>query len=149
MPPPAPRVWVRGCLAALAVLAAGVGAYVITAVPPAASPFYPKCQTYALFGLHCPGCGMTRAGHALLTGDVSQAFAYNLFAPVVLPALAVGLGRSLWGWVRGRPPGAIGPPPHWARHWPWAVGGLMLAYGVARNVPVEPFTRLAPHELRR
>lgn len=146
MPPPARRLWVRGCLVSLA---AGAGGYVVATFPPAAHDLYPKCQTYALFGLHCPGCGLTRAAHALLTGDVSQAFAYNLFAPVVLPLAALAAGRALLGWVRGRPPVSIGPPPRWARHWPWVVGGLLAAYAVARNVPAEPFTLLTPHELRR
>jgi len=137
-------------LAAAGVVGVGLG---VRAFPPTDDSPYPKCQTYALFGLHCPGCGMTRAAHAVLTGDPAQAVAYNPLAPVVLPFVAVGLGRSIFYWAWGRPredrPHQARPPSPWGRVWPWAIGITLIVFGVLRNVPVEPFTLLAPHELRR
>jgi len=41
---------------------------------------YPiPCLFYKLTGLHCPGCGNTRAALALLRLDFPAAFSYNFF----------------------------------------------------------------------
>lgn len=39
----------------------------------------PKCPLKMLTGLSCPGCGIQRAIHALLHGDVAGAVKYNFF----------------------------------------------------------------------
>jgi hypothetical protein len=39
----------------------------------------PKCPFKILTGLSCPGCGIQRAIHALLMGDVRKAIGYNYF----------------------------------------------------------------------
>ena len=39
----------------------------------------PKCPFKLLTGLSCPGCGIQRAIHALLAGDVMKAMSYNYF----------------------------------------------------------------------
>ena len=38
------------------------------------------CPTYSCTGLYCPGCGMTRAGMALVQGDFSSAFSHHPFS---------------------------------------------------------------------
>jgi hypothetical protein len=40
-----------------------------------------------VYGIPCPGCGLTRATHHLLTGDVAAALSSNLFTPFVLAAI--------------------------------------------------------------
>jgi len=55
--------------------------------PSVSSSLFPKCPFYLLTGLQCPGCGIQRAIHCLLHGDVVQAFHYNAFAIIVLPFL--------------------------------------------------------------
>lgn len=65
----------RACVA-LAVAAAVVALYCLD---PAAYVFMPKCPFKLLTGLSCPGCGVQRAVHALLHGDVAAAVGYNLF----------------------------------------------------------------------
>lgn len=142
------RRLVRGTLLAFAGLAVAVGLYVLAVVPPTQSSIYPGCQLYQLTGLHCPGCGTTRALHALLNADPEQALAYNPFAFVALPLLAWFLVQSFWFWFWDRP-----LPPRtrtfWTRYGPLVIGGLLLAYAILRNVPIYPFTLLAPHELAR
>ena len=116
----------------------------LAAVPPTAASFYPKCMSYLLTGLHCPGCGTTRAMHALLNGDVRQAVAYNPLALVAVPYIGLTLVRGLWHWAWGTRPRPGPRLPGWA----WGiVTALVVAFWVLRNVPVEPFTLLAPHEL--
>jgi hypothetical protein len=63
----------------------------------------PTCP-YALALHHpCPGCGLTRATLALLSGDLDGALALNPLSPLVCP---VGAGMTAYGMVgyvwRGR-----------------------------------------------
>ena len=123
---------------------------VVRAVPPTAASYYPKCQSYQLFGLHCPGCGLTRSVSALLNGEPAQAVAYNPATLVLVPAIALGLGRSIWRWATGwRPKRRVYTPPGWlARAMPWVLAAGLVLFGLLRNVPVWPLTLLAPHELQ-
>jgi hypothetical protein len=57
----------------------------------------PVCPTAALFHVPCPGCGLTRATLALMTGDLSGATAFNPLAVVVCPLL---VGATAYAIVR-------------------------------------------------
>jgi len=46
------------------------------------------CLYWNLLGIHCPGCGMTRAMSALLHADFNRALGYNLLVVVIFPVLA-------------------------------------------------------------
>jgi hypothetical protein len=132
---------------ALLLIATGLftaGGYFIAVTPPTRDSIYPKCVAHQLTGLYCPGCGTGRATHFLLLGRPLTALKYNLFAPIVLPILVFVGARALVGWALGRE----APERRLARPlWPWLLVAALLAYGVARNIPVEPFSNLAPQEL--
>lgn len=97
---------------------------------PAVSHIFPSCPFYWATGWHCPGCGALRAAHLLLHGDVPGAFAMNPLMLLALPLLPVlGLRRSL----------AYSP---WTA---WTALGLLIVFGVARNLHAWPLTLLAPH----
>ena len=51
------------------------------------------CAFYALTGIPCPGCGMTRAVTALLCGQWSQAIAYHPLSPAYF-AMGALLGAA-------------------------------------------------------
>jgi hypothetical protein len=55
--------------------------FVMTGLPSWTCPFQ------ELFGLPCPGCGLSRAIAALLHGDWQTCFTFHLFAPFFLLAL--------------------------------------------------------------
>ena len=50
----------------IAAGAMAIGVSIVYAFDPSTARFYPPCVFHSLTGLQCPGCGGTRALHALL-----------------------------------------------------------------------------------
>lgn len=75
--------WVRACLAVAALAALAV----LWHTDPMQAAWLPKCPVRVLTGWQCPGCGITRATHALLHGRVADALSYNWFFVVSVPYL--------------------------------------------------------------
>lgn len=93
----------------------------------------PVCLIHRFSGWHCPGCGMTRAIHALLMGEPGLAFLYNPLGMLALPVLAgCWLLRCLHAGSRreGREihHGSIA----------LAVLFVLIGYGILRNLPYWP-----------
>lgn len=108
-----------------------------------ANRFYPGCWFSRLSGLYCPGCGATRCCHALVHGDIEQALAWNPLFVLLLPYLiysAVHIGILMW---TGRAAPGYRMPVWLGKTLMW----VLLLYWIARNIPIEPFTWLVPHEL--
>lgn len=134
---PAYRPAVGGVLAT--GLALGGVAATLAAVDPSELGWLPACPFHALTGWWCPGCGLTRATHHLLSGDLPAALSYHLFVPVVLAAIVVGW----WSTLRasfGRP--AVAWPQRLPRGVWVGLGVVLAVYSVARNLA--PFDALAP-----
>ena len=47
------------------------------------------CMSNKIFGINCPGCGMTRAAIAMMRLDFGEAIKYNAFSIILLPMLFV------------------------------------------------------------
>jgi hypothetical protein len=104
---------------------------------------YPKCMFHLLTGLHCPGCGATRACFALLHGQWDQAIAFNAYFVLSLPWLTwtgARIAASLMFDVPFRQ-GRLGTALWIA----WAIG--FAVFGILRNIDVGPLALLAPHKL--
>lgn len=126
------------------LLAAAVAAAIVATLllhrhdPNAAnSPFLP-CVFQAISGFWCAGCGITRALHALVHGDLIGALDMNPLAIILLPFASLAL---LWnaGWQpRWAAPiiNFIAQPMLWA--------AVVPTYWIARNLPWPPFSWLAP-----
>lgn len=117
-----PLLWLGAFAAGLALVAV---------VDPNEPGHYPTCPLLAFTGLYCPGCGTMRALHDLAHGDLAGAMARNPLAVLALPVLAWAWVR----WVRGRcGTGTTGltSVPAWM---PWAAAGLVVLFGLARNLP--------------
>jgi len=127
-----------GLLAMLATVAAA--AVVLRVFDPATSGVFPPCPLLALTGWYCPGCGSLRAFHQLLHGNLRNALAMNPLAVLTLPFLAYGMASYAAFVVRGRYLARIFLPAPWIR----ALGMAVVAFGVARNLPMHPFPLLAP-----
>ncbi len=64
----------------------------------------PLCPAAALFGLPCPGCGLTRASLAVLHGDFLAALHFHPLVFVLAPVYLLLVGAALVGFVRGPAP---------------------------------------------
>ena len=115
----------------LAGTAAALG--YIAAVDPNQPGHYPLCPTRALFGVDCPGCGLMRGTHDLVTGNVSGALDHNVLLVVLVPlAIVVWVRWLLKSW-RGESPEVT--YAQFRRRNRWMLVGLVviLAFGVIRN----------------
>jgi hypothetical protein len=89
------------------------------------------CPFRSLTGWWCPGCGLTRATHHLLHGDLAQALRFNAFVVVVL----TGLFATWLVWLlqcAGRPPAWVRRIPVWAQV---ASVAVLVSFAVVRNFP--------------
>lgn len=78
--------------------AALAAAALLYLVDPQTTPVYPPCLIRLHTGLSCPGCGATRALHALLHGRLEDAWKLNALWTAAAPVLAAaGAWRLLKG----------------------------------------------------
>lgn len=134
------RMLSRHPTAAIAVAGLGVmalGVWLLrTFDPGAAGSLFPSCLFHDVTGWYCPGCGMTRALHALVHFDLVRAVAMNALLVLSLPLLAV---MALQGFTqRALLPAAVSRVLFNGRVWI----GVLLVFGVLRNLP--GFEWLAP-----
>ncbi|HVO82287.1 MAG TPA: DUF2752 domain-containing protein [Terriglobales bacterium] len=123
------------------VLAAGAAALVaLRLFDPATSGVFPPCPLRVLTGWYCPGCGSLRAFHQLLHGNLRNAWLLNPLAVVSLPFLAYGMASHAVFVVRGRYLPRVFLPASWIR----ALCVGIVVFGIVRNIPVYPFSLLAP-----
>ncbi len=101
----------------------------------------PPCTFHSLTGLYCPGCGGTRSAKGLLRGDFVQAFGMNPLVVTLFVTACGLLGIAVWREWR-RPGGGLPVIPAW---FAWSLAGLVVAFGLVRNLPWWPFTLLVPH----
>ena len=98
---------------------------------PAEHGFFPRCFFRMVTGWDCPGCGGLRAAHQLLHGEVRAAFALNPLLVLALPFAAYFIARpwvERWGGVKL-------PQPFKSMMWLWLALGVVVSFGVLRNLP--------------
>lgn len=148
LPPPPPledsatwlgrhRAFNIGAQVGVAALALGGCLYVSAVDPNTERGIYPPCPFKAYTGLDCPGCGLTRAVRALITGDPVRALDHNLLILVMLPvAVYTYIQWVVSSFGKQLPSLRIKP---WMG---WAFAVFVVAYWVVRNLP-GPFQWLA------
>lgn len=120
-----------------------LGGVVLFTIDPCAGPgVYPPCIFRTVTGLYCPGCGSTRALARCLHLDLPGAFSYNPLVVLALPYLAWHLVIFLRNALTDRPPTPAKTRPALIL----TITILVLLFWVARNLPFQPFTSLAPTE---
>jgi len=116
--------------------------YIYLYDPNTHSGFYFPCGFRWLTGLYCPGCGNTRALHALVHLDFVGMLNHNLlFFPLFFLLMWLLTGeylKLLFGkrilWIPRRVPMAV----------IILLVALIILFTVLRNIPVYPFSILAP-----
>jgi hypothetical protein len=110
---------------------------------PADVHFFPPCLFRKLTGYHCPGCGAQRAIHQLLHGNLREAFRYNALLVLLLPYVSLGFVLDVRNQFRG---GGTLPAAYRKAEVIYAVLAAIILFWILRNVPIEPFSWLAPPE---
>jgi hypothetical protein len=102
-----------------------IGGWVLYTFPPVTAGFYPQCLFHQLTGLDCPGCGTTRALHALLHGRVLEALRFNpfLFAGMLVGAIAMP------SFMRGETPRFL-----YTRWFGWGSVAVVIGWWIGRNL---------------
>ena len=103
---------------------------------------YPlPCIFYLLTGLYCPGCGAGRACYSILHLRFKAAFAYTPLMPILIPLICLYIAARLIDWmVTG---GNHVDKRISVKLLAWILV-IVFVYGALRNIPVFPFTLLAP-----
>ncbi len=122
-----------------------VAVYIVYWVDPSQKPLTPACSFYHFTGLYCPGCGMTRALHNALHGRFGMAFSYNLLWPGIVFFIAVSFLMWFYWLITGKNPFLTWTRfvklPSWLG---WMIVIILFSFWVLRNIPLYPFTLLAP-----
>ena len=104
-------------------------------VNPVETTWLPKCTWRQLTGLHCPGCGLTRALDAIADGDLVAAFWFNPLVVAIGPVLALLLMARRRKERRG-----VRVNPTFC----WLMFFVLVAYSFLRNYPSPDNGWLAP-----
>ncbi|MDH7601242.1 MAG: DUF2752 domain-containing protein [Armatimonadota bacterium] len=119
-------------------MASSVAIYAFT---PGRARLIPPCPFHAATGLYCPGCGALRAVHWLVHGEFRAAFRSNILAVFAIPIPLYDIVFRSAAAALGRDARPLGISPFGG----WAILAIIVLYWIFRNVPVYPFTLLAPH----
>lgn len=127
---------------ASATAVALAGGALVRAESPTSNPILPPCPLYALTGIYCPGCGSTRATHALLNGDLIAAFDFNPLMVLAIPVLVLAFVRW-WTVAFGRTP-RIGVELRLPPQLIYGLFAVVMFFGIARNLPWSAVSWMAP-----
>ena len=110
--------------------------FVLYKYNPITSGIYPRCVSYSLFSINCPGCGTLRAIHHLFNGEIIHSIKSNILIYITIVYMLV---RSLISKLREQ--------SFIINFSSREISGMMIfiiIYTIARNIPIEPFNILAP-----
>lgn len=102
----------------------------------------PQCPFHLFTGLYCPGCGSQRALSSILHGEFLQAIRFNLLFVLSLPLLAYSAVVTIINKTSGQ---HIVQKIFYSTFFVRIVLIVILTFWLLRNLPVFPFTYLAPH----
>ncbi len=110
------------------VIAVGIFIAIYYIFDPESHPF-PQCIFHRLTGWECAGCGSQRMFHALLHGNIYQAWQYNaailIATPILIALLIASLFRHRWSRFYD---------VMYSRWVIWSVVGGLIAWWILRNI---------------
>ena len=105
--------------------------------------FFPRCPFYFFTGFYCPGCGSQRAVSSLLHGQIVPALKFNILLIAFLPLLAYSATVNVLNVFNKK---QLTTPVFYSPLFVKLVLIAVLAFAVLRNIPISPFTLLAPQQ---
>ncbi|MEO7210287.1 MAG: DUF2752 domain-containing protein [Chitinophagaceae bacterium] len=103
--------------------------------------FFPQCPFHVLTGLYCPGCGSQRALSALLHGHFIDGMHDNFLAMLSLPVLVFSASVYSLNFFREK---KLKQSIFYKTWFVWLVLASVIIFTILRNIPVFPFSMLAP-----
>lgn len=133
----------RSLIAIVGFVSLIVGIFSLVTYFPPDTNFYVPCLFHLSTGLHCPGCGSTRAVSSFMHGDITIGLKNNLLIILWGPYLIYRLFLVIFSWIDGKQRVIWSPPSS------TIIIFLIITiiYTILRNLPIEPFVTLfAPVE---
>jgi hypothetical protein len=133
----------RSLIAIVGFVSLIVGIFSLVTYFPPDTSFYVPCLFHLSTGLHCPGCGSTRAVSSFMHGDITIGLKNNLLIILWGPYLIYRLFLVIFSWIDGKQRVVWSPPSS------TIIIFLIITiiYTILRNLPIEPFVTLfAPVE---
>jgi len=103
---------------------------------PFATGFYPNCLFKVTTGFYCPGCGMTRAIYYLIHGHVLKAIRENILIVFLFFLILDKVYSFFTKKCKKR--------FYERKHMVMVLVLIVIVFWILRNVPIYPFTLLAP-----
>lgn len=128
-------------IAILITAGCALGAVLLFYIDPVKTQWLPPCMFHYFTGLYCPGCGSSRGLHQLMHGNLIGAWHYNPLMVLCLPLMGYVVAGYAVRALMGRQIKPISFSPRMAK----LIVIVITSYWILRNVPVYPFTLLAPH----
>lgn len=127
----------------LGIIAAGaiIGLVYVVVANQTHSSLLLSCPFHTITGLHCPGCGSTRAFYQILHGNILAAFDLNPLMMLALPFICYALASEILFLATKK---WILPKLNIKSIWIWVILVVVILYWILRNLPWYPFCLLAP-----
>lgn len=118
-----------------------IGVIILYLYNPATSGIYPPCPFRYLTGYYCPGCGSLRAMNQLLHGHLLTALDLNPLMVLSLPFVIYLLVSQLHISIGGR---LLLKRVLFGKPFYISLLATIFLYWILRNIPMYPFSILAP-----
>ncbi|MDP4178320.1 MAG: DUF2752 domain-containing protein [Bacillota bacterium] len=109
------------------------------------SPFekniFPICLFRTIFHLYCPGCGATRATYELIHGNILKALRFNLLYVLSIPFMVYLTLSVIEIKINDK---LLLPSIYFSKFGVIMMCVVILIFCILRNIPIYPFTLLAP-----
>ncbi len=102
--------------------------------------FFPKCPFLRLTGFQCPGCGSQRAVHQILRGNLLTGIRHNYLFLVLFLVLGYQLLIFFLNKYSSKKHTNLLHKSALIK----AIAIIIILFWVFRNIPIFPFTELAP-----
>lgn len=100
-------------------------------VDPSDNVFAPKCISYSMFNVVCPGCGTQRAIYSILNGEILRGIYFNPLIVLSVPYIFLLLVMDLFG-LKARLPELY--KTLYGQKSIWVVLIILTVYALLRNI---------------